>query len=177
MKQRELEVTAKAIIDSNLYMTLGTADEEGRPWATPVYFAPDGYSEFLGFSGASLRLAEREARKPAPRAGRFLWVSAPETRHSMNLAARPELGIVIFDSRHPIGTGQGVYMSAVAGELVGSDRDRATDIFSGRGVSHGGEPWTLEDVSPPARHRLYRAVASEHFVLGPHDGRTPVSLE
>ena len=152
MTRPELEVTAKAIIDSNLYMTLGTADEEGRPWASPVYFAPDGYSELL-------------------------WASASETRHSMNLASRPELGIVIFDSRQPIGTGQGVYLSAVAGELVGSDRDRAIDIFSRRAVLHGGEPWTLEDVSQPARHRLYRAIASEHFVLDPQDGRTPVSLE
>jgi hypothetical protein len=32
-------------------------------------------------------------------------------------------------------------------------------------------------VRPPARHRLYRATASEHFVLGPQDQRTPVSLE
>jgi len=35
----------------------------------------------------------------------------------------------------------------------------------------------FEDVSPQARHRLYRAIASEHFVLDPQDGRTPVSLE
>ena len=30
---------ARTIIDANLYMTLGTADETGRPWASPVYFA------------------------------------------------------------------------------------------------------------------------------------------
>ena len=152
MNQQELKVVAKAIIDSNLYMTLGTADETGRPWVSPVYYAFAGYSEFY-------------------------WVSSPEATHSRNLTGRPEISVVIFDSRQPIGTGQGVYMSAVAGELVGSDRDRAIDIFSRRGVSHGGESWTLEDVSPPARHRLYRAIASEHFVLGPQDGRTPVSLD
>jgi hypothetical protein len=28
----------------------------------------------------------------------------------------------------------------------------------------------------PARHRLYRATASEHFVLDPHDRRLPVSI-
>ena len=152
MNQQELKVIARAIVDSSLYMTLGTADEAGRPWATPVYFAPAGYSEFY-------------------------WVSSPETRHSSNLAARPELGIVIFDSRAPIGTGQGVYMSAAAGELVGSDRDRAIDIFSRRSVSHGGEPWMLEDVSAPARLRLYCAIASEHFVLDSRDRRTAVGLE
>jgi hypothetical protein len=31
-------------------------------------------------------------------------------------------------------------------------------------------------VRPPARFRLYRAVASEHSVLGSHDERLPVTL-
>jgi hypothetical protein len=34
----------------------------------------------------------------------------------------------------------------------------------------------VEDVRPPARHRLYRAAASEHSVLGPQDRRMPVSV-
>ena len=81
--------TAKAIIDANLYMVLGTADEAGRPWVTPVYYAPVDYREFL-------------------------WVSRPETLHSRNLAAQGQISIVIFDSSVPIGTGQGVYMAATA---------------------------------------------------------------
>ena len=35
----DLGAIAKAIIDSNLYLTLGTADEAGRPWVSPVYYA------------------------------------------------------------------------------------------------------------------------------------------
>ncbi len=35
----DLTASAKRIIDSNQYMTLGTADREGRPWASPVWFA------------------------------------------------------------------------------------------------------------------------------------------
>ena len=30
---------ARAIIESNRYMVLGTADEDGVPWVTPVWFA------------------------------------------------------------------------------------------------------------------------------------------
>jgi Pyridoxamine 5'-phosphate oxidase len=71
-------------------MTLGTADETGRPWASPVYFAHADYREFV-------------------------WVSKPGARHSRNIAARPEVGIVVFDSHAPIETGGGVYMSATAG--------------------------------------------------------------
>jgi hypothetical protein len=32
-------------------------------------------------------------------------------------------------------------------------------------------------VRAPARHRLYRAVASEHFVLTPRDERVQVSFD
>jgi Pyridoxamine 5'-phosphate oxidase len=150
-RQPELEAVARSIIDSSLYMTLGTADEAGKPWASPVYFAPAEYREFH-------------------------WVSDPDATHSRNLAARPELGIAIFDSRQPIGTGTGVYISAVAEELTGEELDRGIEIFSRRSLDHGGEEWTRADVLPPADRRLYRATASETFVLGPHDRRIPVSL-
>jgi hypothetical protein len=33
-----------------------------------------------------------------------------------------------------------------------------------------------EDVRPPARHRLYRATASEDFMLSSGDERIPVSM-
>jgi hypothetical protein len=43
----ELEAAARTIIDANLYMTLATADEAGRPWASPVYYAPSNYNAVL----------------------------------------------------------------------------------------------------------------------------------
>ena len=48
---------ARAIIDAGRYMTLATADADGLPWASPVWFAPAGYREFF-------------------------WVSDPEARHT-----------------------------------------------------------------------------------------------
>lgn len=38
---------ARAIIESNVYLTLGTADEVGTPWVTPVCFASANYREFF----------------------------------------------------------------------------------------------------------------------------------
>jgi hypothetical protein len=149
--QQDPEAVARNLIDSNLYMTLGTADEAGRPWASPVYYAPEGYREFH-------------------------WVSDPEARHSRNLAARPEVSIVIFDSRTPINTGQAVYVSAVAAELTGPDLDRGIEIFSRRSQAHGASEWNRSDVLAPAARRIYRATASETFVLGEHDQRIPVRL-
>src|SRR5215208_2508025 len=117
-QHHELGAAARPIIDSNFYMTLGTADEEGRPWVSPVYYAAEGYAKFY-------------------------WVSSPEATHSRNLAVRPEVGIA---------------------------------IFARRSRSHGAGEWGLEDVGPFARHRLYRATASEHYVLDPQARRTPVSV-
>jgi nitroimidazol reductase NimA-like FMN-containing flavoprotein (pyridoxamine 5'-phosphate oxidase superfamily) len=149
--EHELGAIARAIIDANLYMVLGTADQAGRPWVSPVYYAPVAYREFF-------------------------WVSSPDATHSRNLEARPDVSIVIFDSGVPISTGQAVYMSANAGELVGKERAEALETYSRRTLAHGGREWTLEDVRSPARLRLYRATAVEHYVLDEHDRRVPVTL-
>ena len=139
---------ARAIIDEGRYMTLATADADGAPWASPVWYAPAG---------------ERE----------FYWVSSPEARHSRNLAVRAELSIVIFDS-HRTGGWAAVYLAGVAEEL--EDVDEGIAIFTERSVAQGFPPWTREDVLPPARHRLYRATIRERFVLDPHDRRLPVTF-
>lgn len=154
VEHRDLSSVARTILDSNMYMVLGTADADGRPWVSPVYYAAEGYREFN-------------------------WVSDPEATHSRNLAVRPEMRIVVFDSRAPIGTGQGVYMAATAEELAGDDLDRGIDLFSRTSQRHGGSAWILEDVTAPRPYRLYRATASEHSVLDPEshpDRRTPVDV-
>jgi nitroimidazol reductase NimA-like FMN-containing flavoprotein (pyridoxamine 5'-phosphate oxidase superfamily) len=149
--ERDLGAVARTIIDSNMYMTLGTADGDGRPWVSPVYYAVAGYREFF-------------------------WVSSPEATHSHNLAGRPEVASVIFDSRAPVGTGQAVYISATAEELEGVELDRTIEVYSRRSLEHGAGEWTRDDVTPPARHRLYRATALEHSVLDERDERTPVTV-
>jgi len=135
-------------------MILGTADDSGQPWVSPVYFAPLEYREFY-------------------------WVSSPEVRHSLNIAMRPQISIVIFNSQASIGTGQGVYMSAVAEQLSGEAILRGIEIFSRTSLGHGGSEWKPEEVQASALYRLYRATAREHWVLDPEghpDHRTPVTV-
>lgn len=157
MDQQDLGTIARAIIDSIVYMVLGTADESGRPWVSPVYFASERYREFY-------------------------WMSSPEVLHSRNILGRPEISIVIFDSQIPIGMGQAVYISAVAEELTDVEFDRGLQIYNGRfsnPAEHGVRTITAEDVRAPALYRLYRATALEHWVLDPAghpDHRTPVTL-
>lgn len=59
----DLDALAREIIDVNRYMTLGTADAGGRPWVSPVWYAPEDQLEFF-------------------------WVSDPQARHSRNLDGR-----------------------------------------------------------------------------------------
>jgi hypothetical protein len=87
-------------------------------------------------------------------------VSTPEARHSQNISARPDIGIVAFDSQVPINCGQAVYMSAVAELVPAVDLDRCLDVYSRSSQNRGGSPWSRDDVGPAARLRLYRATAS-----------------
>lgn len=154
MNQQDLAELGRTIIDSNMYMVLGTADESGKPWVSPVWYASVDNKEFY-------------------------WVSSPEVKHSRNIAVRPQVSIVIFDSQAPIGTGQGVYMSATAAELTGVDLQRGIEVYSRSSLAHGGGEWKLEAVGESALYRLYRATASEHWVLDPvgrPDHRIPVHV-
>ncbi|MGW1208781.1 pyridoxamine 5'-phosphate oxidase family protein [Streptomyces sp. NPDC002499] len=146
--------TARGIIEANRYMVLATADQDGRPWSTPVYFAHADCREFV-------------------------WVSSPQATHSRNIAVRPEVSIAVFDSSSPIGTGQGVYMSAVAARVEESEIERTIDVFSRRSVGHGGLVWTPADVQDDSGLVLYRAVADAHWILakdGTPDHRIPADL-
>jgi hypothetical protein len=146
--------TVSGIIEASRYLVLATADAAGRPWSSPVYFAHIGFTQFL-------------------------WVSSPDVTHSRNIAVRPEVGIAIFDSQVPIGTGQGVYMSAAAQLLDDGETAQGIEAFSRRSVAHGGREWTSEDVRPGAGLRLYRATADSHWILakdGRPDHRIPVPL-
>jgi hypothetical protein len=82
----------------------------------------------------------------------------------------------VFDSRAPIGTGQAVYLEAVAGEVTGDDAVRGIEVFSARSQAQGGHAWSLADIQSPARLRLYRAIASEVFVLNGRDQRIAVAM-
>jgi hypothetical protein len=138
-QHQDSAAVARSIIAANLYMTLGTADGDGHPWVSPVFYASNGDREFY-------------------------WVSSPEATHSRNLASRPRLSIVIFDSRVPAYSGQAVYMAAMAEELAGAEVDRGLEVYPGPS-ERGGRALAAEEVRPPALHRLYRATVSQHWIL------------
>jgi nitroimidazol reductase NimA-like FMN-containing flavoprotein (pyridoxamine 5'-phosphate oxidase superfamily) len=146
---------ARGVIESNRFMVLGTADEAGVPWVTPVWYAQSDYR-------------------------RFIWVSSPDRRHSRNVRARPEVSVVIFDSQVVPGGARAVYMSARAEELSGAELERGVAFFDTATKAQGlTRDWTLDVVVAPAPYRLYRATVSQHWVLDPDsspDDRAEVAL-
>lgn len=140
---------ARAIIDANLYLTLGTVDADGHPWTSPVYFSAAG---------------ERD----------FLWVSETDARHSRHVAAHPRVSVVVFDSTVPPYHGRAVYGVGEAREVAGDDLDRA--IGSYPRPDTGASSITREDVTAAAPYRLYRVRLSEMWVLCPREPRQPCAL-
>jgi uncharacterized protein YhbP (UPF0306 family) len=145
-EDRELGEAARSVIDANRYMALGTADEAGHPWVSPVWFASVDYRNFH-------------------------WVSSPDAKHSRNLAAHPEVAIAIFDSSVPVGAAQAVYMKGVAKELTGAELEQGLEVFDRVSQQDIGRAFGLDDVQGSALFRLYRATVLEHWVLLP--GRDP----
>jgi nitroimidazol reductase NimA-like FMN-containing flavoprotein (pyridoxamine 5'-phosphate oxidase superfamily) len=140
---------ARRILDENSYATLATADVDGRPWVTPVWFAERGLRQYV-------------------------WVSRTTRRHSQNVAQRAEIALVVFDSTVPVGSGSAVYVEATAAEVPDHELAAALAVFNAKCEASGLSTWDTSKVSGDAPHRLYLATAAQVWVLDDHENRIPV---
>ncbi len=143
---REPEDIALDLLDAIRYMVLATADSDGRPHVSPVYFAPDGYHVLY-------------------------WISSTDALHSRNVAERPEVSVVVFDSTVLVGAADAVYMTARAEEVPLDELDGCVEVAC-RARSPEMNVFPADELRPPEALRLYRARVSEHSVL--IRGRDPV---
>ena len=150
MTPDDLTAHARALLDANRYLTLGTVDANGRPWTSPVYFAPAGIRDFY-------------------------WTSETDARHSRNLVERPQVSVVVFDSSVPPYHGRAVYAVGTARELQGDELDRGLQVYPGPS-DRDAIRLTRDEVSGSSPYRLYRATATEAWVLCPRDPRRPCRL-
>jgi uncharacterized protein YhbP (UPF0306 family) len=146
-----LAVASRALIERSRYLTLATADGDGRPWASPVWYAHDAFSAFL-------------------------WVSRPDARHSLNIEVRPDVSLVVFDSGIAPDEAHAVYLEADAAQVGAEALDDALAVYSRKSVATGLGIWRAVDVTGAAAHRLYRARVRASFALAANDRRVPVSL-
>ncbi|MEV0563198.1 pyridoxamine 5'-phosphate oxidase family protein [Dactylosporangium sp. NPDC050588] len=148
------EDAARGVLDEGRYVVLGTADAGGKPWVSPVFYTMNGYRELV-------------------------WMSSPETLHSRNLAVRPEVSMVVFDSRVEVGGAFAVYMSGVAEEVSGEAVAEVAATYGAAALPKGGRLVRIEEVTGDGIYRMYRAAIREHWVLDPGsrpDGRAAVTL-
>lgn len=137
------EDIARAILAAGSYVVLATADADGVPWVSPVWFAMEEYSELY-------------------------WVSYPGARHSQNIAVRPQIAMVVFDSTVAPGTGQAVYMTATAEQVTDpAATEHGLGVLSRESARQGIEELGLDRVTGEARLRLYRASVQECSILDP----------
>lgn len=141
---------AQSLVDSIAYVTVGTINDDGTPWTSPVYFTADGLRDFY-------------------------WTSSLESLHSRNIAARSAVSLVVFDSTVPAYYGRALYVSAVAEFVADDDLPRGLELYPGP-EQRGGSQLTFDDVSGSSPYRLYRARASEVWVLCPREPRQPCPL-
>ena len=149
MSELDTVAVAARLVATNRYMTIATADGDGRPWISPVWYAAISHIELL-------------------------WVSSPSARHSRNIGGRPQVAIVIFDSTVPETAAEALYLEATARQVADEEVVAAINAYSARSQACGNRAWTAADVMAPARFRLFRATATAQSVLGPGDQRLPV---
>ena len=147
---QDLDAHARSLIDANLYLTIGTADADGFPWVSPVYFATDDYADFF-------------------------WVSDENALHSRNILERPAVSMVIYDSQVPTYHGRAVYLRGTASQITGRDLDRGLLVYPGS-ASRGAGSVDRADVTGPSAYRMYRATVTDAFVLCPRAPRQPCAV-
>jgi len=143
---------ARTVLDGTTYVVLATADADGAPWATPVWYAHDGLD-------------------------RLYWLSWPGSRHSRLIEQRPEIALTVFDSTAVPNQGTAFYATARAGQCPDEQLDEGLAVLNRRSRAQGIGEFTRERVTGDARLRLYVAEVSEAWVLdqdAPVDQRTPV---
>jgi hypothetical protein len=134
----ELREMARRVIDHNRYLVLGTIEPDGRPRLSPVFFTPARYRDFY-------------------------WVSSPDARHSLNVRARPDVEIVVFDSSRLPGDGEAVYLTATAHEVSGDALPDVVDEAFDPGT-RGARAFTVDELSGEGDLRLYVATATSYDV-------------
>ena len=83
--------------------------------------------------------------------------------HSNNVAARPEVGIVIFDSTVPEGSADAVYIEGTAIQAEETDLNRMLAVFSKRSTDRGGAVWTTANVTGENGEYEYSGETTMHW--------------
>ena len=79
----DLDALARRTLANNRFLVLGTVDPDGRARVSPVWFSLVDHRDVY-------------------------WLSSADSHHSRNIAERPDVSMVVFDSSLDPHTGQAV---------------------------------------------------------------------
>jgi nitroimidazol reductase NimA-like FMN-containing flavoprotein (pyridoxamine 5'-phosphate oxidase superfamily) len=134
-----LRAMVHAVVDGNRYLVLGTVEDDGQPRLSPVYYTHDAYRSFY-------------------------WISEPTARHSRNVALRPAISVVIFDSSTLPGQSEAVYLGATARQIPDEELAAECEAAFRIGTAKGARAFAPEELCEGADLRLYRADATSYEV-------------
>src|SRR3954469_8952827 len=117
---------------------------------------------------------------PRSTSRRPVWASSTGARRPTpcihaNLTERPHVSIVVFDSSVRPYHGRALYAVGTACELAGDDLERGLQGYPGSS-DRGATALTRDDVTGSSPYRLYRASATDLWVLCPREPGQPCPL-
>lgn len=124
---------AMAIVEENAYITLATASETGDPWVSPLSAVHD-------------------------KKYNFYWGSPVNTKHSLLIKDNPRVAAVVFDSKAPEGTGEGVYFDGKAYEIDDEEELARVTML----MFHVSKP--ASDFMDQAPRRLYKFIPDKAWM-------------
>ncbi len=138
-----LKSLAQKMIKDNVYMTIATATKSGKPWISPVFFAYDSKYNFF-------------------------WGSAKNSLHSRLIEKNGNVAVVIFNSKAPEGTGDGVYMTGKASGITRKEVPHAMKLLFNRAgkSSEYYNKMKPENYTGKSPVRLYKFAPAKLWVLG-----------
>ncbi|HET8840054.1 MAG TPA: pyridoxamine 5'-phosphate oxidase family protein [Ktedonobacteraceae bacterium] len=141
MRDQWLE-TARDILENNLYMCLATVDGT-RPWVSPVYFSFDEYFTFY-------------------------FVSESTSHHVRFLLANPEAALVIYDSRQPPFTGDGVWVEGQAFPVLEEELPIVLENYCNRphpaNIERGSEGLSPADFLSKTHLKWFKVIPRHIYV-------------
>ncbi len=135
----------KRIIESNNYMVIATADSEGNPWASALFYVHD--KDYA-----------------------FYFLSAIDSRHIKNIGGNSVASFVIFDSRQKIGQSDSVQAECKISEVNKNQLEDVIKLYVKKLFPKSNVPATdrypMGAYTEPAEFRFFKISISKLYISG-----------
>ncbi len=143
---KSYEEQAQYILEHNKYMVVATSTKSGKPWASPVFYAHDDNFNFY-------------------------FLSAIDSLHAKNLVENPDVALVIYDSKQPIGFAEQIQVLGKATVLDLKEVGKAIEVYCEKLFPNSKinplERYRPGDYSGASEFRFFKIVPTKFYTTGP----------